>query len=134
MFVTLSSMGSWDEPQPGWEPGDVLGVRAEALDVISDALQWRLADARWQAIEQVLIAMEAALQADDPEALTAATADLELVGPLRVIRIGATAVVSAPPPVRDRLNWLVHSLGGTMEAQAEEPGQAGADGDCGTDR
>jgi hypothetical protein len=114
-------MGSPDEPPPGWDTSDVADVRAEALDVISDALQWRLADVRWQAIEQVLAAMDAALAADDMTALTAATADLELAGPLRITRIGATPVAPPPPPVRDRLNRLVHSLGGTAAAPREEP-------------
>lgn len=113
VFATLALMGSLDEPPPGGASSDVADVRAEALDVVSNALRWQLADARWQAIEQVLTAMDAALAADDLAALTAATADLELAGPLRITRIGATPVVPPPPPVRDRLNRLVYSLGGT---------------------
>jgi hypothetical protein len=67
MFVTLSSMNYPDEPSPSWDTSDVADARAEALDVISDALQWRLADTRWQGIEQLLVAMGAALEADDLE-------------------------------------------------------------------
>lgn len=122
MFVTLSSMDYLDGAPLGGDTSDAAGVRAEALDVISDALQWRLSDARWQAIEPVLVAMSAALAADDPGALTAATADLELAGPTRVTRIGAIPVVAPPQPVRDRLNQLVFSLGGTPTAQREAPG------------
>ncbi|HUY46730.1 MAG TPA: CATRA system-associated protein [Streptosporangiaceae bacterium] len=118
-----------DESPANWESGDVVDVRAEALDVVSDALQWRLAEARWQAIEQVLSAMDAALEADNLDALAAATADLELAGPLRITRIGATPVVPPAPPVRDRLNQLVHSLGGVPAAQHHEPEDAGADDD-----
>lgn len=117
-------------PPADWEPGDDADVRAEALDVISDALEWRLAEARWQAIEQVLSAMEAALEADNMDALAAATADLELAGPLRITRIGATPVVPPTTPVRDRLNQLVHSLGGIPVAQHHEPDDAGT-GDAG---
>jgi len=108
-------MISPDEPASG-DSGDVADVRAEALDVVSDALQWQLAGARWQAIERVLIAMDAALQVGDPEALAAASADLELAGPLRITRIGATPVIPPAPPVRDRLNRLARSLGGTPRA------------------
>jgi hypothetical protein len=117
-------MDPLDEPSPRRDSDDVFDVRAEALDVISDALQWRLADARWQAIEQVLVVMEAALTTGDVAVLEAATADLELAGPLRITRIGTPPVVPPPPPIRDRLNQLVYSLGGFPAAKQEEPGPA----------
>jgi hypothetical protein len=112
-------MGSLDGQRPGWESGD---LRAEALDVISDALTWQLVDESWKAIERVLIAMDEALAADDSQALAAATADLELAGPVRITRIGSTPVVPPPQPVRDLLNRLVHSLGSTPPKEAaQEP-------------
>jgi hypothetical protein len=101
----------------------VFDVRAEAVVVISDALQWRLTAARWQAIEELLAAMDAALAADDLEALAAAITDLELAGPVRITRIGAAPAVPAPPQVRDRLNRLVNSLGGTSAPNRGESGQ-----------
>ena len=122
-------MDSPHEPSFGGYSHDAADVRTEALDVVSDALQWQLADARWQAIEQMLAAMAAALEVDDLEALAAATADLELAGPLRITRIGATPIVPPPPPIRDRLNRLVHSLGGTVVSGREEAERAGADDD-----
>jgi hypothetical protein len=75
----------------------------------------------------VLIAMDAALAAGDLQALEAASADLGLAGPLRITRIGATPVVPPVPPVRDLLNRLVFSLGGTPVPP--EPEDAGADDD-----
>jgi phage tail protein X len=123
MFVTLSSMSSLEEPGSGWNPADTASVRAEALDVISDALSWRLAGTRWAAIEQVLAAMDAALAAGDVTALATATTDLELAGPVRITRIGADPVVPPPPAIRDRLNQLVHSLGGVPAADQPDPGQ-----------
>jgi hypothetical protein len=128
MFVTLSGMVSPYEPPAGTNPSEDFDARAEALDVVSEVLEWRLAEARWQAIQQVLIAMEAALAAGDLDALAAATADLELAGPLRITRIGTTPVVAAAPPVRDLLNRLVYSLGG-IPAPQREPEAAGADDD-----
>ena len=121
-------MDPLDAPSPRRDSGDVFDVRAEALDVISDALQWRLADARWQAVEQVLVAMDAALTAGDLAALAAATADLELAGPLRITRIGTPPVLPPPPPIRDRLNQLVYSLDG-MPAAKQQPGNPGAEND-----
>jgi hypothetical protein len=117
------------EAPPDWESGDVIDMRAEALDVVSDALEWRLAEARWEAVEQVLVVMDAALEAGDPDALAAATADLELAGPLRITRIGATPVVPPAPPIRDRLDRLVHSLGGGPAAQHQEDEDSGAGND-----
>jgi hypothetical protein len=127
VFVTLGSMVSPGGPPANSDSGDGADVRAEALDVVSDALQWRLADARWQVIEQVLIAMDAALAAADLDALAAATADLELSGPLRITRIGATPVVPPTPPVRDLLNRLVFSLGGITAGQQHAIKDAGGD-------
>lgn len=122
-------MTSADESPPGGESGSDANVRAEALEVVSDALQWRLADARWQAIEQVLVAMDTAVESSDMEALLAATADLELMGPLRITRIGDIPAVPPVPPVRDRLNRLVHSLGDPSEMWPDGPDEAGVDDD-----
>jgi CATRA-associated small protein len=107
-----------------WDSGGITEVRTEALDVLSDALFWQLAEARWQAIEQILIAMDAALARGDLDALAVATADLELAGPLRIVPIGPA---TGPTPVaRDLLNKLVHVLGGvTAGGQAGESEDAG---------
>jgi hypothetical protein len=125
VFVTLSRMVSPDEPQLRPDSGNGAEARAQALEVVQDALQWRLAAERWRAMEQVLITLEAALRAGDSGAVAAATADLELAGPLRVTRIGATPMVPALPPVRDRLNRLVHTLGGRTAAQQQENDDTG---------
>ena len=100
-------MGSSHEPPPGWDSGDALDVRAEALDVISDALQWRLVAQRWHAIEEVLAAMDAALAANDLQALAAATADLELAGPLRITpdRVHPRRSSAATSPRPARIAW-----------------------------
>jgi hypothetical protein len=123
--VAFNIRGPSGEPPAGSGPVIPPSVRDEALDVIKDALRWQLAEARWQAIEQILGAMDAALESGDPQAVSAATVELEMAGPLRITRIGGTPVVSPPPPVRDRLNRLVFSLGGTTPEPrpqaAEEP-------------
>lgn len=100
-------------------PEGAADVRAEALEVVSDALQWRLAAAQWQAVEQVLIAMDAALTAGDLRALSRATVELELAGPLRIQRISATASGSPDLKVRDLLNHLVFALGGASASPAK---------------
>jgi hypothetical protein len=82
-------------------------VRSDALGVLSDVLMWQLAASRWQAIEEVLVAMDAALQANDLEALADATIQLELAGPLRVTRIGGTPFSTPPDAVRGRVVQLM---------------------------
>lgn len=114
-------MTSPQEPPPGLGPDDAVDVRAEALDVIFDAHQWRLATAQWGRIERMLDAMISALEADDLSALAAVTADLELAGPLRITRIGTVPAVPPPPPVRDQLNRLVHILGEASAVDRREP-------------
>ena len=115
------------EPPRDGGAGAMTAAYAEALDVVEDALLWRLTEARWQAIEDVLTAMEAAAAAGDPAALTSATADLELAGPLRLTRIGATPAVPAAAAVHDQLIRLRYSLGGVSVAEQDQADDAGAD-------
>jgi hypothetical protein len=115
VFVTLGGMASADETSDR-----AADAWAEALAVVQDALEWQLAELGWQAVEQMLITMHAAVEVGDPRALAAATADLEMIAPVRVIKIGAPAN-PPPPPVRDRLNRLVHSLGDASTAQRPQP-------------
>jgi CATRA-associated small protein len=108
---------------------DLSCARSEALDVVLDTHEWRLAQARWQTIEQILIAMNAAVAAGDAAALLTAIADLELASPLRMTLIGDSPAIPATPPVRALLNTLVHSLGGVPPTPARPAGTAGAEGD-----
>jgi CATRA-associated small protein len=120
----MTSSGDSNAPRRR-DSGDRTAVRSEALDVLSDVLLWQLAEPRWQAIEQILVAMDAALAQGDMDALEEATADLELAGPVRLIPIGPA--VGPTPVARDLLNRLVHSLGGvTAPGQAGEPEDPGA--------
>jgi hypothetical protein len=106
--------------------GDLGSTREEALEVIVEARQWRLTEARWQSIDLSLIAMDAALKAGDPAALAAATADVEIAGPVRITKIGDPQV-ELPPPVRDRMNRLVHSLGAVQAPQRPQGKDATSD-------
>jgi TIR domain len=85
-------------------------VLSEALDVLSDVLTWQLATLRWHVIKQVLDAMDAALQANNLEALAEATIQLELSGPLRTTRIGGTSISAPTDVIRAQVVHLIHSL------------------------
>jgi hypothetical protein len=115
----MASSTESDAPRR-WDSSDRAVVQAEALDVLSDALLWQLAEPRWGEIEQVLAAMAAALESGDMDAFATATADLELAGPFRITPIGTAT--GPTPAIRDLLNQLVHSVGGvTAERSPQEP-------------
>ena len=82
----------------------------EAAAVLRHVADWELAPSRWDLVDGLLDAMEAALDSGDAEALAAATADLELAGPVRIVRIGSSQPSAAPPLIRERVNQLIHNL------------------------
>jgi len=96
-----------------------VSVHSDALDVLSEVLMWQLAAPRWQAIEEVLIAMAAALQTNDLEALAEATIDLELAGPVRITRIGGTSLSAPTDAVRSRVVQLIRSLNDRRRVEEE---------------
>jgi hypothetical protein len=124
----MTPSGESSSPQQ-WDDADIKELHAEALDVLSDAQVWQLAQARWETIEQVLAAMDAALASGDIDALAEATAALELAGPLRIIPIGPA--VGPTPVARDLLNKLVHFLGGV--SAKEQTGESTDAGACNAD-
>src|ERR1700761_6913165 len=115
----LKGMDSPPEKPIGDQSRDGVTARAEALEIVLDALQWELAENRWATVEEALEGMEAAVLADDVRALGVATAKLELAGPLRIILIGPPEVPPVPQ-VRDRLIRLVHTLGGRPPSEPEK--------------
>ena len=92
-------------------------VRSDALDVLTDALQWRMTEPRWAAIRAAVDALATAVRAGDVEAARPAVADLELLGPVRATPIGHEPLVPAPDPVRDEINELVRA----MDDDPEQP-------------
>ncbi|RKS74311.1 hypothetical protein BZB76_2822 [Actinomadura pelletieri DSM 43383] len=87
-------------------------VLLEARTIVQEMLDWRLAPARWDSTVQILDVLAEAAETKDLATVRQAVVDLELHGPIRITRIGATPVVPAPPPVRERVNHLVHRLSG----------------------
>ena len=111
--ATMSAVG------PPSNPDDIdAETREDALDVLGDLLHWQLPPARWQQVASVLTELEIAWRARDAAAVREAVADLELSGPVRATRIGS-APTGASPDVKDRIDALVHSLGGRSEPAPE---------------
>jgi len=69
-------------------------LRLDALEVLRDALQWRLTGSRWAAV----VTMRSALGAGDIEALRGAVYKLELAGPIRVASFGDVPITEPPEP------------------------------------
>jgi hypothetical protein len=82
----------------------------DARAVLRDVASWRLTEARWATVAEVLTALAGALESGDTEGFRTATIELELVSPTRITRIGAEPKVPPPPPVREITNSLIHSL------------------------
>lgn len=111
--------------------GAIAKLRLAALEVLTDALEWELPEARWQRVAEIVQAMDDALAGEDPAALDYATSELELAGPVRIIRVGATSQIPPPPYVRERISRTQHTLGeapaGTDRDADDEDKRSGRD-------
>lgn len=119
----IAPMQQPSEPEQRPTAADLAAqATAEAIDVLRDVLVWELALPRWQEVERVVESMQTASATADVDTLREITADLELLGPVRITRIGATPQVPAPDRVRERTNYLIHSLSGTSQATPPDTG------------
>jgi hypothetical protein len=116
----MNMSGGGVDQLPGSGPFDD-ETKADALDVLNDLLEWQLAAQRWERVERIVDALAEALAAGDADALREATAELEVAGPVRITRIGATPQIPAPERVRDVANHLVHVLGGAPPPPVAPP-------------
>jgi hypothetical protein len=94
----------------------------EVIQILREARSWELAPARWVLVDELLTTLEVALSSGDMEALAAATADLELAGPVRIVRMGSAQPEPASAPLQDRVNELIHSL---LRLESQEDGSMG---------
>ncbi|MEU5634102.1 CATRA system-associated protein [Streptomyces rishiriensis] len=109
-------------------------TRTDAVEVLRDLLEWQLSPRRWDRVQPLVDALADALAAGDGDGVRAVTAELELSGPVRITRIGATPVIPAPPRTRDQANHLIHSLGVPPPQDANHGGvivTPGGDDDAG---
>ncbi|TKK89570.1 hypothetical protein FDA94_09270 [Herbidospora galbida] len=82
----------------------------DLLDLAADIAQWRVPPEQWERIGGLL--EQAAASLDEPAALRLVLEELENAGQGRITKIGTPPIVPPPPPVRERLNQLVHALSG----------------------
>jgi hypothetical protein len=84
----------------------------EALEVLSDALLWELAQTRWEQVLTAIAEIAKAVDSGSLEALWRGIADLELCSPLRVsTRLGDTNPrLPATKPVRELAVELTDKL------------------------
>ncbi|MFF3503845.1 CATRA system-associated protein [Streptomyces sp. NPDC003247] len=130
--------------EPTREPTRELppGLREAALVVLRDVRLWRLPPDRWERLAGLLDTAAGALRAGDADRFDQATVELELAGPVRITRIGdphrgsprESVPAPAPPPVRERLNHLIHTLSGGPGGTPDEDGRPPDDGPRGGQR
>lgn len=115
---------------PGALPDD---LRSDAHDIVTDAVQWRLAAADWPHIEALLTDLYQALLTGDPATVESALVELELAAPLRITPIGGPP--TDPPPARLRrvAELIVHDLGEgldlTVRGSVSDQSESGAHDD-----
>lgn len=83
-------------------------IRDDALNILRDILEWKLSKVRWETVAVLLDTMAA--DPADLDAVSAVTTKLEMAGPVRITRIGATPTEPPPPKVLERVNTLVDKL------------------------
>jgi hypothetical protein len=97
------------------EPADTRQqAESEALEILHDVLDWRLTAGRWNLVGQIIGSMATAQAQGDLADLRRATIELELLSPVRIIKLGETPVPPPEPPpepLREQVNHLIHSLG-----------------------
>jgi hypothetical protein len=95
----------------GWDADTV----ADALYVLDEMPDWRLAPPRWKRVLLILDRLSGALARADAEQIRDAVADLELSGPTRIQQIGTADRTGVPDLVLERRNTLVHTLAPALE-------------------
>ncbi|MFF5295257.1 CATRA system-associated protein [Paractinoplanes globisporus] len=94
------------EPSESWDAETV----QDAVNALQDIVLWTLTPQRWEHVAALLERIDTAYATRDAGELRNAVAELELSGPVRIMRIGSTTATGVPQPVLDRRNTLVHSL------------------------
>jgi CATRA-Associated Small Protein len=94
-------------------------LRADALDVLHDTLQWRLVERRWTSVATVVAELARALRSGDVEAVRTSVYELELSGPVRATLVGDTPTVDAPEQVRVEINTLIFELAGADDPSGD---------------
>lgn len=99
--------------------GDQVGaeLREDALDVLRDALDWRMTEARWGVVAEAVRRMAVTVRSGDAGAFREAVYDLELAGPVRATGVGDTPTMPAPEPVLEEVNELIHTVDGRADTQ-----------------
>lgn len=81
------------------------------LDIVADAVRWRLPEARWSDVEELMDALHKAVRTGQQDAVEQALGTLELVAPLRITPIGGEARIAATRRLRQLSEQVVHDIG-----------------------
>jgi hypothetical protein len=104
-------------------------LRSDVLDILSDAVQWRLPEVRWAGVEKLVQALHEALRAGDVAAVEAKLGDLELAAPLRITPIGGEPAGPATRRLRNLAEQVVRDLGEGLGPDDDGPANDQGDRD-----
>jgi hypothetical protein len=96
---------------------------AQARRAIEYIVRLELAPDRWARITLTLQAAADAATAGDLAALAAATEELMLAGPVRIIKPDGSDHVPAGPPVHERANRALDALSAMQAVSARDRGE-----------
>lgn len=82
----------------------------DAVAVLQQVIMWEHTPRKWALVDSAVQALADAFETGDAEAVRAAVATLDRLGPARILRIGSSTATGIPAPVLDRRNTLVHRL------------------------
>lgn len=94
------------------------GAGTEAVRTLRTVLTWEKPESRWDEIAGILDAAEAAVEAGDADTLADIVGILGAEARERLIPIGGGTPQPPPPPVRERLDRIVHKLSGPSPGNA----------------
>lgn len=106
--------------QPSEHGSEYVKAMTDALEVLTEVPGWSLPLAQWKHISKIVGSIEVAAGKADLAALRNATADLLVVSPVRITRIGAEPKVPPPGRIRERVNRLIYSLTGQQPARGTD--------------
>ncbi|MFI6294744.1 CATRA system-associated protein [Nonomuraea sp. NPDC050790] len=94
------------------DTSDAAEIRAEAVSLLERVTRLKATEAGWNVIETGIDALVLAEEAGDLKEFEQATRELEILAGNHRAKVGTVPAKPAPPPLRVRVDHLIHTLKG----------------------